>query len=465
MADPDARQKAAPRRPLYSRLTAFETVLIAGGLVLFLVLLYLMARPPQPGDFLNPPLVAVAAVILLWPLRGHHTVRALLFAGGFLLLVWFFVRLSGVLLPFVVLYLLAYLFNPLVSTVRQRFSVPRWISSMVVTALVLGVVALFVLLLVPNIVGELKTLASRLLDSLGDLRQWLATTPILDRLEEAGLINKDDVNARLTAFAQDQADKLAQGIPDFVQGLFRSIGSLVGLIMTLAIMPVVLFYTLKDYPFIQRRLIQLFPTFGGRRDYLVQAGHIVGNYLRGQLTISAIAAFNVSVVLLLFDVPFALLIGLLGGLLNMIPNLGIIITNIVGVLIALVFGDPWYIDGIIIVGVLLGESLLESSLLTPNILSHRVGLHPVLILLSLFVFGYFLGIFGLLIAVPTTAILMTFYKAYREELTMDLKHYHQPPRPFSRRHEPPAQTAPAETPAPLEAPREAPSPTPDPAAS
>jgi len=73
-----------------------------------------------------------------------------------------------------------------------------------------------------------------------------------------------------------------------------------------------------------------------------------------------------------------------------------------------------------VVIVLLGQNLLEQSILTPNILSHQVGLHPVLILLSLFVFGFFLGIFGLLIAVPTTALLATYYKAYRKELQLDL---------------------------------------------
>jgi hypothetical protein len=77
--------------------------------------------------------------------------------------------------------------------------------------------------------------------------------------------------------------------------------------------------------------------------------------------------------------------------------------------------------------VLLGQALLEQSILTPNILSHHVGLHPLLILLSLFVFGYFLGIFGLLIAVPATALLMTFYEAYRNGMAMDLSDMERPP--------------------------------------
>jgi len=191
-------------------------------------------------------------------------------------------------------------------------------------------------------------------------------------------------------------------------------------VVTVSITPVLLFYTLKDYPLIKRSLVGLFPTFGGRRDYLVQTGSIVGRYLRGQLLIGAIAATNISILLTLFGVPFALLIGLLAGILNLIPTLGAILTFIVGIFLTVIFGDPWLSQTVIVVIVLLGQNLLEQSILTPNILSHQVGLHPVLILLSLFVFGFFLGIFGLLIAVPTTALLATYYKAYRKELQLDL---------------------------------------------
>jgi predicted PurR-regulated permease PerM len=184
---------------------------------------------------------------------------------------------------------------------------------------------------------------------------------------------------------------------------------------------VILFYTLKDYPYIKRALIGLFPTLEGRRDYLIDAGSIVGNYLRGQLIISAIATINVSFWLLIGGVPFWLLIGLLAGLLNFIPNLGAIITMILGVFIALTAGG--WVKALIVVIVLLGQSFLEQSVLTPNIMSHQVGLHPLLILLSLLVFGSFFGIFGLLIAVPATAIMVTGYRAYREELTLELNEY------------------------------------------
>jgi predicted PurR-regulated permease PerM len=228
------------------------------------------------------------------------------------------------------------------------------------------------------------------------------------------------VLAEITLFLNQQATGLARGIPAAVQGLLSTVEVILGIIMIAAVMPVVHFYLLKDYPHIKPRLVELFPTFGGRRDYLVRAGSVVGQFLRGQILISAIAAFNVSVALIILDVPFALLIGIIGGVLNMIPNLGIIITYVIGILIAIIFGDPWFLDVVKVAAVLMAEQLLEASVLTPKILSYHVGLHPVLIVLALFVFGYFMGLIGLLIAVPVTALAMAVYKSYRDQMTFEL---------------------------------------------
>ncbi|BBM68893.1 AI-2E family transporter [Rhodothermus marinus] len=390
------------------RLGPFETLLLGGGLALFLALLYEMR------EFLNPPLIAIAATILLWPLRRYRSVRALLLSGGFLLLFWLLSQLRVVLIPFVVAYLLAYLSNPLVDLLERRLHVPRWVSALTVTVLVVGALAAILLLLIPTIVGQLVELIRQMLNSVGELRRWLYENPLLDRLEEVLPIDRQALIQQFTTFLQQQLNALTQSLPDALATVAQSIGSLLGALTVLAILPMLIFYTLKDYPKLRDALISLFPKHNGRRDYLMYAGTVVGNYLRGQLLISLIAAFNVSVALLIFDVPFGLLIGLLAGVLNLIPNLGAVLTNIIALLIALLFGDPPLLDAVIVTGVLLGQGLLEASVLSPHILSHQVGLHPVLILLSLFVFGYFLGAFGLLIAVPTTAILVGFYQSYRE---------------------------------------------------
>jgi predicted PurR-regulated permease PerM len=394
--------------PPESRLSALEALLLGGGLALFLALLYTLQ------EVLHPLLIAMAAVIMLWPLRKHRAVRALLFSGGFLLLFWLLSQLRLVLLPFVIAYLLAYLTNPAVDWLAQRLHVPRWVSALSVTFGVVGIVIAIGLLMVPSILSQLVTLLQQLLDSMRYLRRWLYESPWIDRLVEVLPIDRQAILQQLTAFIEQQLQKLTESLPDLLTTLAQSLGSVVGAITTIAIFPVLLFYTLKDYPQLRDALIGLFPQYNGRKDYLVYASTVVGNYLRGQLLISAIGAVNVSVALLLLNFPFALLIGLLAGVLNLIPNLGAVLTNIVAVTVALLFGDPPLLDAVLVTAVLLGQGLLEASVLSPNILSYQVGLHPVLILLSLFVFGYFLSALGLLVAVPTTAVLVGFYQSYRE---------------------------------------------------
>jgi predicted PurR-regulated permease PerM len=401
----------------FDRITAFETVLIAGGVVLFLALLYQMQLPAQQEGFLNPPLVGLAGALLLWPLRRQKAARALMLSGGVLLLLWTIDKLSRILIPFAGVYLLAYLLNPVVVSLKKRFRFPRWASSLLITGAVIGTLALFILILAPSVAGQVDVLSERLLSGIDGLRSWLAASSILDALSSTGLIEKQEALQQIQSLLQRQARRL----PEAVEGVASSLGSVLGVVTIVALVPVLLFYTLRDYPDIQDSLTELFPTAGGRRDYLVQAGSIVGQYLRGQLMISSIATFNVSVVLFLFDVPFWLLIGLIAGLLNFIPQLGSIITMVIGGFLAFILGG--WVKALIVIAVLIGQGFLEQSVLTPNILSYQVGLHPLLVLFSLLTFGMFLGVFGLLIAVPLTAILVTAYRAYREELTLELGEY------------------------------------------
>ncbi|HET6569221.1 MAG TPA: AI-2E family transporter [Rhodothermales bacterium] len=415
--------------------TTLDTVLLVSGLLFLLVLIYEMHVFPTPGHFLNPPLVGIVGAILLWPVRKLQAGRALLTAGGFLLGLWFVDELSGVLIPFFVVYLLAFLFDPLVDKLEARFGVPRWASSLVITLLLVGLLAAFVLILVPTIISQLQTLATRIAGLITTIRDWVLNTSALDQLQRDFHIDKAKVVEQLSASLQEQVDRLGSSIPLAAQRAIGYVGTLLGLITSLAIMPVILYYTLKDYPYIKRRLVELFPTVGGEREYLERASVILGNYLRGLITISAIAAFNVTIALLIFKVPFALLIGLMAGLLTMIPNLGAIITEIIGVSLMFMVAEHWLIKAITVFLVMIGQGLLEQSVLTPKIMSSQVGLHPVLIVLSLFVFGFFLGFVGLLIAVPATALIMAVYKAYRDELSFELAGTRPPivRRPLFRR--------------------------------
>ena len=404
-------------------MTPFRIAVLAGGVLLFLGMTYQIG-----SDFLGPPLFAFAGLVLLWPLRKVALVRTLLTAGALMLLLWALKDLAVILIPFAIVYLFAYLFNPLVTKLagketpqrRKQVQIRRKIFSLAMTAVLLGVGALFVFLVVPTLLTQFEILFVRLTDAMDDLRAWLQSAALLDNLERVGM-DREQIVRDLTAFLQEQATSLATSIPNILQYVMNSIGTVLGAVALIAVLPVVHYYLLKDFPHIKERLVALFPTSGGRRDYLFKIGRVVGDYLRGQLIICAIAGFNVTVALMILDVPFALVIGIAGGLLNLIPNIGIIVTNVIGIGIGLFFGDPWFIDVFKIVAVLMGQSILENSVLFPKIMGEQMELHPVLIILSLFIFAHFMGWIGLLVAVPVTALIMAAYRASKRPSPFDFK--------------------------------------------
>lgn len=396
--------------------SALEITLTACGALLLLAFLFLMR------GILNPPIIAGAGIILLWPVRRHRTVQAILLAGGFLLAIWFLHKLRTILIPFGTIYLVAYLFDPIVSYLKQERGIARSISALVVTLLLISMIGLFILLLAPHIINELDVLGTRALHSIQVFKEWLLVSPFIDELALAG-IDKEELINQTMASIQGVLNYVTNIIPRAIENLVFSVGSIFGILTSIVVTPVILFYTLKDYKIIKNGIKYLLPTVGGKQDYLHQIGQIVGRYLRGQLTISAITAITVSIALMLGDIPFALLIGIVAGLLNMIPSLGAILTNIIGIGIALVFGERGLMDVVIVVTVLLAQGLLEQAILVPKILSQHVGLHPVVILLSLFIFGFFFGFFGLFIAVPLMALVMAAYDTIRKDTTLDLSSF------------------------------------------
>jgi predicted PurR-regulated permease PerM len=395
-----------------------DAVLAGAGVVLVLVMLALM-HPALDAVLLGPPLLGVAAFLVLRPIREHRGVRSLLLAGGLLLTVWLLAVLRGALAPFVAVYIVAFVLAPVVTWLEVRGWRRTW-AALLLTFVVLGVVVGLLLTLVPALVGEAQLLGPRLVNAVTRLKAWLASNDVLGDLAASGLIDRDAFLDQVSRSVEGAFGGLLGQVPATAQRLAASVGSVLGIVTVASLIPVLLFYTLRDFPRISRGLSDALPTVAGERAYLDRVEKIVGGYLRGQIIISSIAAFNVGLVLTLFGVPFSLLLGLLTGLLNLVPNLGALLTMIIGVVVALVFGDPVLKDVLVVVMTLLGQGLLEGAVLSPMILSQQVGLHPLLVLLSLFVFSAFFGFFGLLIAVPATALIVTYYRLHREHVVLDL---------------------------------------------
>lgn len=396
-----------PTRPV-----AFQALLLLGGLVALLLLLI------ETRGRLGPFWAVAAGVVVLWPIRQHQAARAVLGAGGMVFGAYLLSQLGGVLAPFIGVFVLAYLLDPAVTWAQRRWRVPRWASTLVLTGVVVGAVVVGGVLLVPVVIAEVERLVSEAVGLVLRAPVWVEESRVLAEAEEAGFVDRAALVEQVTTFLPGQIQAAVERIPAFVVGIVGRVGAVVGLVTTAALVPVLLFFCLKDYPMIRDGIVRHLPRYRGRREYLERAAGVFGNYVRGQLTISAISAVLVAVPLALFGVPFSLLLGLLAGLLNMIPSLGSVLTYVLGVTLMLVFGST--ADLFIVLGVLAVQAIIEQALLTPNIMSQQVGLHPVAILLALFVCGALFGLLGLILAVPATALLAGALGARREALVLDL---------------------------------------------
>ena len=413
-ASPDAEREdetpaSVTRR--VSRETVMAGVLSLAGLA---ATFYLLASQ----EALGPLLVAVVGAVLVWPLRSVPAARPVVLALGLVVGAYVLSRLGGVLAPFVAVFVLAYLLDPVVTWIEAKWGVPRWVPTAVLTLVAVGSIVVAGIFLVPSLLSQVEQFAGAAVGVALRAPAWVASSPALDGLEAAGLVDRDALVRELGTLLPGQIQAAAGRIPALVTGLARQIGTVIGLITTAALLPVLLFYTLKDFPQLRDGLVSLLPRYQGRREYLERASSVFGSYLRGQLTISAASAVLVAVPLALFGAPFSLLLGLAAGLLNMIPSLGSILTYVLGVTVMLLFGT--FTDVLVVLGVLAAQAVIEQAFLTPNIMGQQVGLHPVVILIALFSCGALFGFLGLLLAVPAAALLAGAVRAYREAFVLDL---------------------------------------------
>jgi predicted PurR-regulated permease PerM len=183
--------------------------------------------------------------------------------------------------------------------------------------------------------------------------------------------------------------------------------AIVGFFTTVLLIPVVLFYFLRDWHEIVRRIEDLIPRrlHRGARNIAVEIDRVLGEFLRGQLLVMLLMAAYYAAALWIAGLEYALPIGILSGLLVFVPYLGVL----VGLLLGTLAGFNQF-DGVLgLAGVWIAFGIgqvLEGMVVTPLLVGNRIGLHPVAVIFALLVFGRLFGFFGVLLALPASAALL-----------------------------------------------------------
>ncbi len=326
-----------------------------------------------------------------WPLLA-----ALALAG---FLIWV---LQPILAPFLTAALLAYLGDPLADRL-ERLGLGRTLAVTVVFALFLAVMLAAILLLLPLLGRQVDYLQERIPVLIG----WVQNT-VLPWLEERfGLSVAQFDLASLRDAVAASWETTGNVAATVVGRVARSGLALVGVLINVALIPVVTFYLLRDWDLMMARIRDLLPRqVEPTVSRLAQeCNDVVAAFLRGQLLVMLALGIIYTAGLSLIGLDLALLIGTLAGLASIVPYLGVIV-GIFSAALARVLQfptEPWLAPALVAAVFGIGQ-MLEGMVLAPLLVGDRIGLHPVAVIFAVLAGGQLFGFTGVLLALPVAAV-------------------------------------------------------------
>jgi predicted PurR-regulated permease PerM len=309
--------------------------------------------------------------------------------------------LAPVLTPFVTSSVLAYMLVPIVDWLARR-GWPRALAVSVVMAGALLMLATLLVIIVPLFIRQLTALYGYLPNALAWLRDVVA--PWAAR-QWGVMLAFDLEGARAWLMAHREA--LTAAVQTVLPSLKSGGLAVITTVTNALLLPVVLFYFLRDWSGMVAHVDRLTPRhWQGRLQQIAgEIDQVLGEFLRGQLSVMAIMALFYVLGLALVGLHSALPIGIIAGLLVFVPYLGVIVGGLLATLAAaLQFQSVW---GVLPVwAVFLAGQLVESFWVTPKLVGERIGLHPVAVIFALMAFGQLFGFVGVLLALPLAASML-----------------------------------------------------------
>lgn len=299
---------------------------------------------------------------------------------------------------------------------KQKMRVKnRRVGTGITYLLVFGVIAVLLFGIVHGLgTADLESLAEQAGDFTRQAGDWLVLFQL--KLAEYGLLQ--NAEGILTTAVTEISTAIENGVLR-AAGILPEAG---GQILNAAIGFAAAFYFLSEKENVQFFLRQVGNVFLGQRrtgkiaGFFTEVYQVVIGYLCGQLLDAAIMGTLFAVTFWFIGIPYGVIIGIFSGFSNLIPYFGAAVAFLLAVLSGLFSTDPMRAVYAAIVILLLQQ--LDSAVIVPRVVGSRVELHPVLVLLSLAVFGGFFGFWGLLFAVPLGALLKNFFfRLYEEKAT------------------------------------------------
>lgn len=380
------------------------------------------ASAPSPGEPVSPPTgpgLATPGRATVAPAAPAErrlrppTARTTVLIGTLVVVAAILYLARAALTPFVIGLFLVYLLDPLVSRLHGRPGVPRWAGVLLTYAGLVAIVALLVRVTVPPLIDQVGALIERLPDLLRSTIQAIEGIVAGLDLLPAGL------RAELVAALEQAAASIGSGLGTLDLGALLGLvdpgaiaGSVAGLataILAYAVIPIFVFYILKDRPALSVAARAAIPA-EWRADLEATVrivDRVFGRWVRGQLLLGLVVGLMTFVGLLVLGVVvdpvfnrFAVILAVSAGLLELLPIIGPIISAVPAILLGATAGLPGILAAFLLY---LGVQQVENNVLVPKIQGDATDLHPGIVVAAIVLGGAIAGFLGAILALPLTA--------------------------------------------------------------
>ena len=333
--------------------------------------------------------------------RERNTQTIYFVVVGVLLVVIFFYFSRRVLTPFFIAFALAYLLDPVTDRL-ESLKISRTFSVLVLMAGVFSLVTGIGLLIFPLLKLQAEHLVSNLPNYIAIMQEWMY--PLLGVVGEPekiqGILNRELLKVGELPL------KVISSITSILWGSVAGLFSFILLLANLVIIPVVMFYLLRDYDLINKKMLSFVPARSREQvlSLIKEIDGVLAGFVRGQLMVGLIMAGLYSIGLFFCGTPMSLFIGLLAGLASLVPYLGLVFGFVPAAILTFMQTQDWVlVFGV--AGVFAVVQGLEGMIITPRIVGEKIGLHPVAIILAVLLGAEFFGLVGVIVSVPVAAAL------------------------------------------------------------
>ncbi len=310
--------------------------------------------------------------------------------------------LNEFFISFVIALFLAYIINPAVAFLERKRNIPRWLGVLIIYLVLAAMLVLLIMSVIPRTMEEFSNLITTLPQLLEHWR--IEVESLIEPLSETlGEEQVDKITRNLRLNVTDMISGLQNRTISSVGTAFKSLSQVFGKMINVVMVPIITFFIINDRILIKTKVKKLVPDKYKKDAFLLgsEINRVMDDFVRGRVLMAIFVGVSTTIMLLIFRVEFAIVIGIVTMIADIIPYIG----PFLGFLPAVVFAflsSP--LKALWVAIIFLFLQWVENNIVAPKVLSTTVGLHPMVIFITIILAGRLFGVLGLILAVPAVAV-------------------------------------------------------------